>query len=218
MSTEKKAINKPRFITFTGIDDRTNLDRADALGEKYPIEWGVLHSMRNRDSRFPSNGAINEMLCLTSDCAAHLCGGLARQAADPDNGVSQTFRNFQRIQINGNYPLRNISTVAKDAYDELKIQVIRQTQNTEFLPLGKSDCLELYDVSGRRGIYPKNLPSLPVAKLAGYAGGITPDNVMEFIRRIGPGAYWIDVESGVRTGDWFDLNKVKAICEQVYQN
>ncbi len=37
-------MRKPEFITLTGLDDRTDLDAAIALSEKYPIEWGVLFS------------------------------------------------------------------------------------------------------------------------------------------------------------------------------
>ncbi|GAA4256618.1 hypothetical protein HLK65_28415 [Azospirillum formosense] len=29
--------------------------------------------------------------------------------------------------------------------------------------------------------------------------------------------YWIDMESGVRTDDWLDLDKVEAVCRAVYR-
>ena len=28
--------------------------------------------------------------------------------------------------------------------------------------------------------------------------------------------YWLDMESGVRTDDWFDLDKVEAICKLLF--
>ena len=50
----------------------------------------------------------------------------------------------------------------------------------------------------------------------GYAGGIGPDNVVDVLRDIGPvRPTWIDMESGVRTGDKFDLAKVRRVLEQV---
>jgi hypothetical protein len=29
-------------------------------------------------------------------------------------------------------------------------------------------------------------------------------------------AYWIDMESGVRTGGWLDVAKCEAVCRAVY--
>jgi len=34
----------PEFITFTGLDDKTDLKHADYLAQIYPIEWGILSS------------------------------------------------------------------------------------------------------------------------------------------------------------------------------
>ena len=35
---------KPHFLTFTGIDADTDLDRVHDLSRRYPLEWGVLFS------------------------------------------------------------------------------------------------------------------------------------------------------------------------------
>jgi phosphoribosylanthranilate isomerase len=50
----------------------------------------------------------------------------------------------------------------------------------------------------------------------GYAGGINPDNAAEVVSRIQADRYWIDMETGVRTGDWLDLDKCEAVCRAVY--
>jgi phosphoribosylanthranilate isomerase len=50
----------------------------------------------------------------------------------------------------------------------------------------------------------------------GFAGGIGPDNVKRVIREISAkvdAPFWIDMESGVRTDDRFDLNKVRRVLE-----
>ena len=79
----------------------------------------------------------------------------------------------------------------------------------------------LLDVSGGRGIdtpfKPLNIPGLKV----GYAGGLNPDNVgekLEHLMKNVNGEFWIDMESGVRTDDMFDLNKVYKVlhvCQEV---
>lgn len=50
--------HQPEFVTFTGIDDRTDLTAADELARQYPIEWGVLFTQSNRDARFPCAQAV----------------------------------------------------------------------------------------------------------------------------------------------------------------
>ena len=45
---------QPSFITFSGIDDRTDLVRAKELSSRFPIEFGLLFSESNKDSRYPS--------------------------------------------------------------------------------------------------------------------------------------------------------------------
>jgi phosphoribosylanthranilate isomerase len=75
----------------------------------------------------------------------------------------------------------------------------------------------LFDASSGRGIAPAAWPAHP-GRRVGYAGGIKPDNVLDVIRAgVGAaGPYWIDMESGVRTDDRFDLTKCRQVCEAVY--
>jgi len=51
----------------------------------------------------------------------------------------------------------------------------------------------------------------------GYAGGINPENVAEVIGKIEAlnlkQDYWIDMETGVRIDDWFDLDKCEAVAK-----
>jgi len=79
----------------------------------------------------------------------------------------------------------------------------------------------LYDPSGGRGESPKDWPAaVPGAKHGrmGYAGGITPTNVRSAIERITSVAgesFWIDMESGVREDDRFDLTHVNTVLKIV---
>ncbi len=74
----------------------------------------------------------------------------------------------------------------------------------------------LIDDSGGQGIdSPINI--YPSVYKIGYAGGINPDNVADkltyLLENIHKGSFWIDMESGVRTDDWFDLDKVLQVLE-----
>lgn len=82
-----------------------------------------------------------------------------------------------------------------------------------------NNCVQmLFDRSGGTGKVPDTWPRHPGGGVqVGYAGGINPDNVLDVIDAIGPdGPYWIDMESGVRTDDWFDLDKCEAVLQAVY--
>jgi phosphoribosylanthranilate isomerase len=82
----------------------------------------------------------------------------------------------------------------------------------------------LLDASGGQGIdTPINV--LNGVSKVGYAGGFNPDNVagkLEYLlKNVKLGMFWIDMESGVRTDDWFDTSKVRrvlAICKEVIRD
>ena len=74
------------------------------------------------------------------------------------------------------------------------------------------DAVWMFDVSGGRGVLPEEWIKPKNGSYAGFAGGLNPDNVCDQLKKInkinGKNPYWIDVESGVRTDDKFDLGKV----------
>ena len=82
----------------------------------------------------------------------------------------------------------------------------------------------LDDASGGTGIYnPMNFSNHFDTTPQGYAGGITENNVVATVQQLcampagrGPHdpqdvSFWIDLESGARTHDTFDLDKVRRI-------
>ena len=85
-----------------------------------------------------------------------------------------------------------------------------------------SNMFGLFDASGGQGIFPRTWPN-PIYKADevfdyhGYAGGLGPDNLEQELPRIAEAAqgtrFWIDMESGVRTNDAFDLTKVRRCLE-----
>jgi len=204
----------PDFITFTGIDDRTDLTRADELAARYPIEWGILFSASNRDARYPSDQCINEVLRIRGKMSAHLCGRYARAAAEGKHIIMPThdLGCFDRFQVNGNLlALEGVLAVA-NRFDSSPIV---QWRRPDFDP--ESPVALLFDRSAGEGLLPDMVPTLLPSTRVGYAGGISPDTVGMYLSKIlGRGPYWIDMETGVRSDGWFDLNKVEQVCRLVY--
>lgn len=206
-------IPKPDFITFTGADDWTDVDGMRALAQRYPIEWGVLfsHSRQGIDPRYPREGLSR--ICRSGLLlAAHLCGSYARlvmAGEEPSFPYDNGF--FDRIQVN--HPAPSVSALA--AFQAGRgAQIIAQCRGEAFP--AETSIGWLFDASGGRGVAPSVWPPHP-GRLVGYAGGICPDNVTQVIADIGATApYWLDMESGVRTDDRFDLGLCERVCQEVY--
>jgi len=78
----------------------------------------------------------------------------------------------------------------------------------------------LHDASGGRGLYAAQWAQPIAGMLNGYAGGLSPENVVETLTAnecvVGDGAIWIDMEGALRNADdAFDLNKAAAVLEAV---
>lgn len=207
---------EPNYITFTGADDRTDPASMVDLAKDYPVEWGILFSgsrqgMEPRYPSLPDRLVLHRGYPLTA-FSAHLCGGHARNVMmgiPPMVPISLSF--FSRVQINHRNPVPE--RVA--ATSMLVGRGICQTRDPLQFPTDSSVDW-LYDCSGGNGTLAEEWPVHP-GRLVGYAGGITPENVKDVLTAIGAtGPYWIDMESGVRTDDWFDLAKCRKVCEAVY--
>jgi hypothetical protein len=205
---------KPSFITFTGVDERTDWQRVQALSDRYPVEWAALFSRdrQGRERRYPSAACIGAFRALPVTKAAHVCGCYAK-AVMAWSQVDLDLTGFDRIQVNHSKPEAG---AIRAFAQEWGAKGIMQTRTLEF-PYGQR-VAQLFDRSGGRGEYPSRWPTHPGnGRLVGYAGGIGPDNVLDTLRAIvATGPYWIDMESGVRTDDWLDLDKCEAVLRAVY--
>ena len=146
--------------------------------------------------------------------SAHLCGRYSDDImADREFlDVPADLSFFRRIQVNHAEPKTDRIIYFRNGWGRMRC--IAQTR--EAFP--KDTSVDwLFDASGGRGIAPAVWPPHP-GRLVGYAGGINPDNVLAVLAAgVGAaGPYWIDMESGVRTDDRFDLKKCLAVCEAVY--
>ena len=224
-----------KHITFTGIDAKTDIQALKEIQRKFPIvEFGVLTSYHwyENGNRYLDPQIINGLRGNGLNLALHICGSAAHDASRGFWGkiIELTKDNldiFKRCQVNianrkDNYPY---CWMASYPYQEVIIQ------QRNILELDIFDCTVdlwrvptafsvLLDASGGRGI------DTPIEILngdykVGYAGGLNPDNVGEklsYLMENVNGDFWIDMESGVRTNDYFDLEKavkVLEICESI---
>lgn len=210
-------------ITITGADDAVDPSDLLKLGEEFPfVEWAFLWSKKRAGtSRYPSLGWIEraqDALCF----ATHLCGEAARDAMS--GTAMPEFALGGRIQINGYVPGRSLLS---DHWGNLRF--ILQCRDEESLSAVAYDSSRmpqsyvLFDASCGCGKSSATWPRRPLGTRFGWAGGIGPDNVDEVISELHcadmsvmhDSHAWIDMESGVRTNDVFDLEKVRRVLEQV---
>ncbi|MGV7210803.1 hypothetical protein ACLB1G_23465 [Oxalobacteraceae bacterium A2-2] len=209
----------PAYITFTGIDRADLLPGMLELSARYPIEWGVLLDAAQEGAPlFPAAGVRRALQAAPLRLSAHICGGAARaivEGGDPELDLA----GFARIQINHTRAGSSDSDIRHSAHFAARhgVRAALQCQG-EFPNDLRVDWL--YDVSFGTGARPGSWPATPARlPFCGYSGGLGPDTVRGAVAGfpIAPGAsYWIDMESGVRTGGRFDLAKCEAVCRIVY--
>lgn len=226
---------KLKYVTITGVDERTDLDRLQELGQKYPFaEFGVLlsYDWSVNGHRFPHTDILRALKGRGLNLSAHFCGKMAIDVMNHDlfkvYNVGKGYLDiFRRCQLNLN---------ASGHFDELRKvrpflnieEIIIQMHYPEFLERFLEGELPnrasyLLDASAGRGIdTPIRIVTHPNVHV-GYAGGISPDNVETKLRTLldheSDDVFWIDMETLVRTEDeWLDLDKVErvlSICDQV---
>ena len=220
-------------ITFTGVDEWTDIDRLVDIQRHYPkAEFGVLMSRKWKENgnRFPSPEVIENLHGRGLRLSAHLCGSLARgmlydcafsSMENPFCKLLHDLGIFKRIQLNVSDCKEEPIYIAPYQMEEIIIQQGDDYGLFEqcYINSGKHIAM-LLDKSGGQGIdTPISAPAYAQNVHLGFAGGINPDNVIEKMReitRLPVGRFWIDMESGVRTDDRFDLDKVEDVCKKVY--
>ncbi len=235
-----------QFVTFTGADDSVDPAKLIELSKKYEekIEFGILFSVSKEGTdRYPSASWINKLADMVTGhnikLSAHLCGSyvdtMAVVKSSSEYGKHlwlDTFQDastvFQRVQINsGHQPpvdfseteyLRSLKRIKEKAII-IQTDGIKSAHHT-LLDIHGLMVSSLVDSSGGRGSESIFIPPGYESEW-GFAGGINPDNVQDKIANIMDvysGSFWIDMESGVRTENKFDLVKVesvmKIICSQ----
>ncbi len=217
-----------RHVTITGADD--SVDPADLarIQEEFDfVEWGVLFSPKRRaDARYPTDRWIRALILhdeFRRRAVAHLCGQYTR---DVQAGTTRAFVDrpillaFRRFQLNGfNDWVGDGLFGLKGHPFILQVRDEAQLQQAAILvqQIGAYDNSLLFDPSGGRGLEPFRWPRAPLGVRIGYAGGINPENVLQVLGDLAQVAdeFSIDMESGVRTDDVFDLAKVREVLARV---
>lgn len=202
--------NKPESVTFTGVDQHTDL--AALLQLENPIiriEFGFLYSndRNGKEARYPAYEWLEATLPELDRAkgkqiglALHVCG---------KEGIEQLWRGdldiltgaVDRIQLNGTLPFETVEEICKRYSDHSVV-----TQGTAFnhplLRVPEHNHEILVDGSGGRGLVPKAWRRPFTTKNVGFAGGLGPMNITQELPLISRAAerrpYWIDMEGKIR--------------------
>ncbi len=229
-------------LSITGADNLVNIQDLKRIVNKYPhLELAILllkekeGTLRNPSAQWRRDftAHINK-----KNSAIHLCG---KQVFDEI--LSKNFENtdlFQelkavgKIQININAK-QDIFTVEQihEIYHRLignDLKIILQYHSrsedyiVDFLEKNYSSKVDiLLDSSLGKGIVttsfvvPERLQKFNLN--IGFAGGISPDNISDIHEKIKNNFqknYWLDLESGCRTHNEFDLMKMYQLCDNFF--
>ncbi len=223
-------------VTISGADDKVKHADLLKLQEDFPfVEWGILVSRkREGTARYPTR-AWRKMIDHSLNISYHLCGDICREFVYGNhNVVWEAGIYWKRVQLNFKFDdmklLENLGRISEAAshhpykafilpYNKTNKEVldkfIKNTPAT--LP---SNIHFLHDSSGGRGIKISSIGA-SLVNYTGHAGGIGPSNIAQIygaITRTTPltDKVWIDMETGVRTNDEFDIAKVRnalALCK-----
>jgi phosphoribosylanthranilate isomerase len=238
---------KLKKVTITGADDDIHPIDLVPLADKYPfVEFGILFSKDRQGSpRYPSEKWLIELFKVlhlykyerkkSIAVSAHLCGSYVTElfrdqpSVIPWQKSTCEFINiyhFDRCQLNmtkERFLGLDIQNLYMNLYHKTNMFPVIITAKSDF---SKCEMLStnyqgffhvLYDLSGGKGISPKEWVKPIDNVFCGMAGGLNPDNLAEELNRmaevVGDTEIWIDAESGVRENDKFDLNKVERFLE-----
>jgi len=226
--------------TDLGKLDEQDQELFQGIGSLFPIEYGFLYSetrSQTKDDRYPSYKFIMDARqklwqdgMLTS---IHLCGSEAVEGYLKGDKYILDLIGPSRVQLNFN--------MAKYDADDLVAKVIKASERHMghlILQQNKSKAEfitkvlreyhyqrdlnidVLYDGSGGFGREIEKVEQPFSTFFTGYAGGLKPGNikkVLELIDAVNVNnvGFYIDMESGVRTDNKFDLEKVKAVVTEV---
>lgn len=223
-------INK---VTMTGADDSISPNDLFEISNKYPfVEWGILVSRNSQGkSRFPSLDWMNKLSELNKGkllLSCHVCGTYVKEVLMGSDRFTSELGNiwndFQRVQINTHGLKHQFERSAITALKKFNKEIIFQFDgaNRPILDHAISEgvnCSTLFDMSHGAGVLPKEW-LVPVDGVrCGYAGGLSPENVVQQIKliesKVGDYELWIDMETQIRSDfdRQFDLEKVISVLE-----
>lgn len=218
-------INK---VTFTGADNNTDINALKQIQSEFPfVEWGVLIGGTQGKKRYPTEEFILSLKDKGLNLALHLCGKWTKNILT-DGNLDIKFDFFNRYQVNFNFmhtkhDLNNYKKLVENFPDKTFILQYNASNeayiNKIISEIDTKNTNILYDSSGGRGTEIKDIQAPHTNIYTGYSGGLNPDNINAICENIfnykDNTEVWIDMESGVRTDDEFDLDKVREVLKCV---
>jgi len=229
-------------VSLTGPDYQTDIAALADLSAAFPfVEWALLYVPHNegapRNPTRPWREAFFDAAIPTSS-AVHLCGNIAFQELLNGTLPAEILR-ASRLQLNVNARRREFTDeqvldVYRKSLDLGPDIILQRHADTAALvdkfisSLAVRDTLRvgvLLDESKGTGKAPTTWqrPESLEGITCGYAGGLGPANVAGVLRALAAvnapsEPYWIDMESGVRTNNVFDIAKAEAVLEAASRN
>lgn len=234
---------KIKTVTITGADDNTDINSLMEIYKRYPfVEFGILFSpSRQGTYRYPTLDWVKDLMKakLSHNCmdvnqlklSAHLCGNYTHEylttgyltSALNNLGNVMSGIAFSRYQLNFNSTKNPACKEFFDSLGRCTTNQILQFNKANYdlcqkvIGINNENIHFLYDGSGGRGVLPEKWQRVVPFHFTGYAGGLNPDNLYEALIKIneavGDNEIWIDTETGVRTDDKLDLEKVVKFLE-----
>ncbi len=219
---------KLRKITFTGIDNETDVTQLKKLAQDYlKVEFGLVLHDKSEQSDIIS--LLSKYLDTELSLSLHVCGGFKRRLIHTgDWSELQAFMAdylsmFQRVQLNG---------CGKNLHWNLSVppdisEVIIQQDKASDMPFYQKyldnkaniqgNFTVLFDSSSGRGKHCEKFESANLPYI-GYAGGLGPNNVLNAVRSFEMDEnvhnYWIDMQTGVRDeNNCFSVDLCRKVCE-----
>lgn len=219
-------INK---LTITGADDSVDPIQLINLSKLYPfVEWGILYSVNKEGTnRYPSQKWINILNNYEVNLSAHFCGWHSKSVLEGGKYylINNLTPNYKRVQLNYSFFnfLYDLESLYKYSESITNRKIILQHNNKNSEPLRKHKPTEniniLYDSSGGRGKVISGINQPFINNYTGYSGGLSPENIEHFCDLItkypNESNVWLDLESGVRTDNVFDIKKVEEVLSIV---
>lgn len=220
-----------RYISLTGADDQVNISHLESFSKRYPLFECAILMFPERDSlaRNPSKAWREKFYQSTvKNRAIHLCGSAINKLANEDQELLGELQYVGRVQINLKPQWASVELVQQlikvvEKYPQIEFITQHNELNIPYFQYWDkvSNHSYLYDASLGKGLAPEIWLAPIENKATGYAGGMNNDNVLANVIKIakvsGQTPVWIDMETGIRTNDEFDLGKAEKVLALVTQ-
>lgn len=203
-----------RFVTFTGVDERTDFDHLIELviaagNNARFIEWGVLYEpvKAGTGGRYPSLSWLEDFADKANEAglniALHLCGKAVKDLLDAVRTRERSVDVKRLLALAEKFGRVQLNTIGKENDEQMFKQLITLLSRNEnrtcvLLQWNKHNeelCRRLrfehnfevlVDSSGGRGKVPTGWPMLTEfdVRRVGYAGGLGPLNILEQLPQI----------------------------------